>query len=301
MWQSGWITCSLAQTDNPPTREDDRKQSGDHHVTRALRPLKTIMVFLLLVGLAVPSAALAATKVKTKIVLTNVPEEGYYSQWWDYETTSVPSPVAKARLMYFSPTAKKWVGYPHRPIKVLRYRVYDNYVTVASPHTDKKGYFSFKLRHTSDYKAAYAGSAYSSKSSKRTSRTDWVSSESTTVATTTTVDATRTRINIESDFRYNPYVNAEAGVSVSVVSSSLLGAGLDWRTLYTGWVPDANAAHDGYGHASLSFVVPTQSFDQRYVFMMPAVSYWGDEDYLTEDDEGDPWFGVPVPTVALPE
>jgi hypothetical protein len=255
-----------------------------------VRLFRSCLALLLFAGLVSPAGAQAATRMKTKIVFTNVPDYGYYSAWWSLDASSAPSPVARARLMYYRPSAKKWVGYSNRPVSVVRDSGFEDYTTVARVKTDRLGRFSFTMARPSFYTAKYGGGSHSLKSSAAQERSDWVSTESTTVATASSVDATRTRISIESTYRYNPYVPASPGMDFLVIAQ---GTDARLRTVGTAWAADTSSPLTGYGHASLDLVLANASLVGAHLRVVPRVEYYPPLFYYTDGTE-DSLFGVPV-------
>jgi hypothetical protein len=228
-------------------------------------------------------AQASTPKVKTKIVFVNLPGAGYYGSYWSLDDTSVPNPVAKVRLMYYRPSTKTWAGYAKRPVAIKRDLLGGLYIPIARVATDRRGYFSFKMEYPGSYRASYAGSAYGNKTSGSRSRQDTVETRTSTVVTTASVDATRTRINIETDYRYNPFVPSAPGVRIVVMTL----AGEEPVALYSGWMADPDRPLTGYGHASISFVVASAAVEHRYVGVVSRVGYFGTTDYLCVNDPGD--------------
>jgi hypothetical protein len=244
-----------------------------------------LLVVVVLVACATPAVAAASARVRTRIAFVNVPEDGYYCSCWSLGTTSVPSPVARARLSYYRASTRSWVGYGKRVVTIQRYSDWDDtLLAVGRRTTDKRGYFTFAMRFAETYTVRYGGSKSSLTSAKSADRVDWVAAETTVpVVTTSSVDATHTRVTIAADYLYNPYVDPDVSLGLTLMA-------VDWRQqwheLYTGIVENLDLPLTGTGHAECSVVVPTTALEGRELAVWRSVWYSRQYDYHADDYSG---------------
>lgn len=265
-----------------------------------------LVLFALLVAVMVPSVAAAAGKVKTRIVFTNAIDDANYYAWWSLDDTSVPTPVARGRLMYYKPSVRKWVGYGKRPVTLWRTDIFGDAVAAGRTTTNGYGYFSFRLKAPTDYLARYNGSATSYATSRACSRVDGVASEVVSRATTSSIDASRTLITITNSYRYNRFIPASPGMKTTVFTMRYDNeGGPDFRVLWDGWVGDTQTSLTGEATATIDVVVPPQLLADPYTYvgMYNRVDYWTPEyyAYISENDNEGPWLGTPISPPALEE
>lgn len=254
-----------------------------------VRALRFLLVVMLLGGLASPVTAQAASaKAKTKIVFVNVPEEGYYSSFWWLDSKSAPAPVAKARLMRYRASSKKWVAYPGQTVVIKRNLGSKTYV-IAKRKTDKKGYFKFAMSYPDSYTARFAGNKRSRSSSKMQRRTDWVEVRTSTVATSTPVGDAHSRISVATDLRYNPYIPGGPQLFTFITAWNL-DAPEKSETLFEGARRDLSRPRTGNARFEFSCVVPNAAMTDRIVGISNFVLFEGG--YFAEEvSDDDPWFG----------
>ena len=234
---------------------------------------RTSLIAAVLFAIVLPGVAHAATaKITTKIVYVNATGPGYAAHW-SLDTTSVPDPVARGRLLYYKRSTKKWVGYSGRPVRVKTIGFVGPYI--VNVRTDKGGYFRFPLReYDGDYTASYAGSAHTRKASRTTRRIDSVDARALPpVVTTSTVDATRTRIAVTADYLFNPFVTdgtAQPAVYLYLGDPNDAGS-------YVGRyrVNDVfqQMATPGVSHVECGFVVPTARLEGKTIVVESKLVY----------------------------
>ena len=237
---------------------------------------------MLVSGLAAPAVAEAhAAKLKTKIVYVNTAGWSYRTHW-SLDTTSVPTPVARGRLLYYKPSTKKWVGYSGRPVKVGCYGAEPGlrHFTVVKAKTDRRGYFRFPLKYQYSYYASYAGSAHTRRASRITRRIDSVDTRRLPpVVTTSTVDATNTRIAVTADYLFNPFVTRGdilMSAAIYLVDSGDVD-GWPRAELGTYLAEDDLQATPGVAHLECGYVVPTARLEGKTILVESMLQYgsWG--------------------------
>lgn len=250
-----------------------------------MRRFQWLLAIALVMGLFLPATALAHTKVRTRVTLLN---GSSFERYWQYETTSTTPPTVKARLTYYQRSTGKWVGYGYRPVTLANQSEVEP--TVVSRKTDKSGYFTFKLNTSGTYQLRHPADHYSYSSSKSVDRIDRVHVETTTRVTTASIDASNTRIDIEIDYLYNPYIPEDVGADAAAYTMNIFSEDYDYKFLYSGWCADPAVPRTGSATARLGFVVPTSLYSTEYIFVMPGVSYFGQ--YFCENtSEEDGLFG----------
>jgi len=256
------------------------------------RVVAAVLMAAVLVGLVPAVAQAKTTKVKTKVVFYGR-DAGAYREYWSLDTPSLPPVYAKARLMYYKRSAKKWVGYAGRTVRVTRGDDFlDEDTLTWKKKTDSKGYFKVKMSRPSTYNVKYAGSKYSLPCGKSEYRFDEVSVRRSSTITTSSVDATHTRYTFVTDYQYNPYVAQMQGhVGIRMGFAVTDDEYKDVRWIYTGETELIERPFTGFGRSEVSVVVPSDTFEEAIPFLAVDVTYPGEWLFDTEDYEDDnPWF-----------
>jgi hypothetical protein len=227
-----------------------------------------------------PVAAQAgANSVKTRIVFYDANPRGHRDGLpmygfetptaWSFETTSVPAPTVKGRLLYYRSSSKKWVGYAGKTV----------HVTYARPRkTDARGYFRLNLAAPQRNRAVYYGSKYSRPCMTWVDRIDYAKTETSSTLATSSVDASHTLICAVIDYRYSPHVlelapfgsYVEDGIGVDLVSSLVVG---DVGAVFVNTSHDYNDVERGSGHSEWAYVVPNELIEGQLLAVRSKVEY----------------------------
>jgi hypothetical protein len=207
-------------------------------------------------------------KIATKIILENAPAWTYYTRW-SIDATSIPVPIAKARLLGYDRGARRWIGLSGRTVDISRSRGED-YLDLPSVVTDAEGRFQLPLEHAVRYRLLYRGSKRERAYRLEPGRDDWVEVKySRPKVSFQRISDSMTRVMVEADVRYNPYVtDDDVGIEFQLATdynSEFPRQGEDLGTVYV----DSASLTPGYRRAEANFTVPTESvLDMRVVVVV---------------------------------
>ena len=227
-----------------------------------------------------PTFAYASTRAKSRITFLNVigsdPEAGnpvHVRMTWSIDATTFPNPTVHARLDRWSKTKKRYVGYSGQAVKAYQYDLPVDGVSkkrIATLKTNTRGEFSLKPSAAGEYLATYGGNSSTKASSNLLDRFDDLEGMVKTTVSTSSVDASTTRVDFDAAARYNPNYRQGgfiAGVRIPwdsptiQVEPSVHGRESSSMGVFTGRALSGHV--DGQARFTFSTLVPAEwLFDQ---------------------------------------